>query len=300
MTQGILLIAAGNPFYGNSAYHLALTIKAADPEALVCIAYQDSAVAHLSEDEKKYFDHMVKLTPEMLSGGNGKPDYMKPKLYGYELSPFDRTIMVDVDMIWNPKRPASELFQEMESTGGFTMINEGWCDVLGDGKLNPRYTFWAERDAIVNAFMEEPGFLSGKLYQFRSEFIYFEKSEKAKRFFDTAIETRGKITFEVSTLGGNIPDELCFDIAGAITHTYPHREQWSPIHWYWFHGKPYQGSKGDILEKYYAISLGGFNAPPEVLNWTKAMLGKAAEKHGVTLRHKFGTKTSMIPERKTL
>ena len=299
MSQGILLIAAGNPFYGNSAYHLALTIKAADPDAQICLAYQDSAIAHLTEEDVKFFDHMVELSPKMIEA-DGRPDYMKPKLHAYELSPFDRTILIDVDMIWNPKRPVSELFEELEDVPEFTMINEGWCDVLGDGQLNPRYTFWADREAIVQQFMNTPRFLQGKLYQFRSEFIYFEKCENCRLFFEKALEVREQIKFEVTTLGNNIPDELCFDISGAITHMYPHQDKWSPIHWYWFHGKPYQGSKNEILNRYYAISLGGFKAPKEVLEWTLAMLRKAAEKHGVKLRHKFGTKTSMIPERKTL
>ncbi len=297
MTQGILLIAAGNPFYGNSAYHLALTIKHADPEAKICLAYSTSAIAHLSEEEKKFFDEMVLLQDHQLKG-NGKPDYMRPKLYAYELSPFDKTILLDVDMIWNPKRTVTELFEELQGSE-FSIISEGYCNAVGDGKLNPRYTFWADREAIVYEFMNEPGFLSGKLYQFRSEFIYFVKGKKCETFFSKAIEARERINFEVKTLGGHIPDELCFDIAGAITHTYPHQDMWTPIHWYWFHGTPFEARKGDILRQYYAISLGGFNAPKEVLNWTKAMLRKAADAHGVTIRHKFGPKTTAIPERKT-
>ncbi len=297
MTQGILLIAAGNAFYGNSAYHLALTIKHADPKTKIALAYTKSAIAHLSDEEKKFFDQMIEMSEEH-TRGKGKPDYMKPKLYAYQLSPFDKTILLDVDMIWNPKRTVGELFTQLEGSS-FSIISEGYCNAVGEGKLSPRYTFWADREDIVYEFMNESGFLSGKLYQFRSEFIYFVKGEKCEKFFSTAIKVRDRINFEVKTLGGNIPDELCFDIAGAITHTYPHQDMWTPIHWYFFHGHPFQSRKGEILRDYYAISLGGFNAPKEVLNWTKAMLRKAADAHGVTLRHKFGPKTTSIPERKT-
>ncbi len=297
MKKGILLFAIGSPFYGNSAYHLALTIKAVK-NIPICIVHDRKAIAHLNERELEIFD-LEKVIKEKQMTAGGKHDPFSAKLHAYNLSPFEETIVMDVDTFWSSKKDPDQLFKELEAVD-FTMISEGWTDTLGEGELNPKYTFWANKDEIQMEYLDTPGFLTGKLYQYRSEFFYFKKTEKIKAFFDTAIKVRNTLKVTPKTIGGHVPDELCFDIAGAITHTYPHKDKWTPIYWYWFHGKIMESKKGGILENNYAVSLGGFNAPSELMKWYRAALNKAAQANGVTIRHTIGTKKEMVPGRKTL
>lgn len=297
MKKGILLFATGAPFYGTSAYHLALTIKEA-ANIPICLIHDDKAIAQLNEQELKIFD-LKETVEQAMVNISGKPDGFIAKLYAYEVSPFEETIVMDVDTFWSKKKNPYDLFEELKSCD-FTMISEGWTNTQNEGKLNPKYTFWAPLEDIVEAYLEEGGFFDGRLYQYRSEFFYFKKTEKIKLFFDTAIQVRRNLKVTAKTIGGQIPDELCFDIAGAITHTYPHKDNWTPIHWYWFHGRVSESTKGQILANNYAISLGGFNAPSELIKWYKAALNRAALLRGVSIRHTIGTKKEMVPGRKTI
>ena len=50
--------------------------------------------------------------------------------FGFQIiSPFDETIFLDVDMIWNPKKKPEDLFEELNNPD-FTMCNEGYVVLL--------------------------------------------------------------------------------------------------------------------------------------------------------------------------
>ena len=76
------------------------------------------------EGEKKLFDQMHTM-PEEYYITNGIEKYLKAKTHIYDLSPFDETIFLDVDMIWNPKKKPEDLFEELKNLN-FTMCNEGY------------------------------------------------------------------------------------------------------------------------------------------------------------------------------
>ena len=127
--KGILLIALGHPIYGKMAAALAASIKVAQTETPVVLYCNDKSVSRLMDGEKKLFDKMITM-PEDYYIVNGVEKYLKAKTHIYDLSPFDETIFLDVDMIWNPKKKPEDLFEELKNLN-FTMCNEGYVDFYG-------------------------------------------------------------------------------------------------------------------------------------------------------------------------
>lgn len=302
LQEGIVIIAGGAAYYGNMAAHLAMSIKATDATVKIQLLHHGAALNQLNQQELGLFDTITPIPEHARTStetGIDKADYFRTKLYLYELSIFKKTIYLDADMIWG-KRPAGELFKQLAPLE-FTMTNEGSCKMDGteDG-TNKKYTFWMKREAIVSAYMNEPGFLKGKLYQLRSEFIYFEKNEKSRSFFEAAIKVRNELKVVGLKLANRIPDETSFVIAAAMTGCYPHQDQYSPVHWWYIHGLPYGQERGGLLRQYFAFSMGGFRNPKEVRELYKALLQQHAAAIGIPIRHTVGNKEIMVPDRTSM
>ena len=126
--KGILLIALGHPIYGKMAAALAASIKATSQEIPIVLYCSEQSTSRLMEGEKKLFDQML-IMPEEYYITNGVERFLKAKTFVYDLSPFDETIFLDVDMIWSPKKKPEDLFEELNNLD-FTMCNEGYVDSL--------------------------------------------------------------------------------------------------------------------------------------------------------------------------
>lgn len=255
--QGILLLALGSPYYGRMAYNLAISIKAKDSTVHITLVYTDAAIAHLNERNMWVFDNKMPY-PETL-----QPFGVKLKLN--ELTPYDRTLYIDVDTLWINKQSPAELFDKLKGIP-FTGITEGMHDYNEPSKSDhsKHYFFWADLDEIKTKYI-----VDGKLYQWRSEFIYFEKSETTEDFFNIA-----QIIYEVNSTGiskGNheplstikkfadtIPDELAINIATNICSIAPHQYKWQPTYWDRLHG----GNMPPIeaLQNLYHVISCGSNA----------------------------------------
>lgn len=257
------------------AYNLAVSIKAVEDFPVACI-YSGPAISHLSEYQKSIFDHII---PAEL------PQTCCAKVYAYDHSPFDCTLLLDADMIWLPIHNPSELFMDLEGLE-FAAITEGDSD-------NPagHYFFWADIKEIKERFEVE------LVNQYRTEVMYFIKSEKMQAFFEKAQELiTGHGLRNVKKFAGGVADEMVINIAAAVFDLKPHDKSWRPSYWPRLHGDVIP-EPSTLYRKYYLLSVGGNHAPAATQKFynglMKAQSRKIKHQHLFALQSKF----SYLPER---
>src|SRR4051812_2247177 len=273
--QGLLLIAAGHQNYGKMAAVLAASLKAIAPEIPIHLAYTESAIASLTESEMKLFDSKA-VIPEKYYLNKGNTEYIRTKMYMYNLSPFKETIFLDCDMIWLSKSPAA-LFEQLKEVE-LTFSNGGYHTT----------SIWGDVEEIKQVYGID------KIYDIHSEFFYFKKGDVAKNFFKEAQGIYNNLKVKATTFAGAIPDELPFLIAAETTSTAPHQMPFLPIFW---RGRnkslmhPYQRAK-----LWYAISMGGnSNHPFEVTDYNNLAMA-AYQKMGLQYPYKWKHKSSFLAE----
>ena len=238
LKQGIILIATGHAQYGNLAYNLALSIKSIE-QVDIAVIWSDSSLSHLTEEQLKVFDYKIELPVDYRTG-------FGVKLHLDQLTIFEKTLCFDVDMLWLGRNP-SELFSEL-SGQPFTIITEGDSNVP-----NPKYYFWADANEIKSEYKVD------KVYQTRSEVMYFEKGTKVfKKARELKPETKLKT---VRKFGEWLPDELYFNIAMAILGIEPHIIKWMPAYWSRLHGE-IMPNLSLLYREYYLLSFGSNAASP--------------------------------------
>jgi hypothetical protein len=253
--RGIVLIVLGDPFYGRMAFNLLLGLKHTEPEMPVTLIHDSGAITHLRPSQRKMFNAMVPCSPEhyML---NGKMQYYMPKLHLYELSPYKETIFLDADMLWLPRKKPSQLFDELAAVD-FAMINEGYVSMNGADKFsNQKYTFWVDPNKIKEAYPDNKNVQSGKLFQYRSEFIYFRKNKESKKLFTLAQKIYRNPKALPVKMGEKIPDEYAFNIAGLLLGIEPHEFNYCPVYWEFLHGR-LRLTESELYNRYYGYSMGG-------------------------------------------
>ena len=299
--KGILIVALGAPEYGRMAANLASSIRYIDQGMKIHMVWSGQSISHLSEEHKALFTSMAECPPEYYTK-HGKTVYIKAKTCIYELSPFEETIFLDADMIWfsGPNRKnASSLFEELKDVE-LTFQHRGYFDLSRDD-INERYSNWCNIaevkekyfDGSIGQEAKEAGF--GRYYHLHSEFIFFKRSESNKAFFDLCREIFDNPKVKPALFDGDIPDELAFDIAVAVTGKNPHKDSFLPIHWYAIEGR---ANLNQIQDKFYGISMGGNNLPPSVMDKYK-MLAKFYAR-ALKLPHSFSItpKKRWSPNRK--
>lgn len=244
--QGILLLAIGHPYYGRMAYNLAMSIKAIDASVHITLVYTEGAIAHINQRNMWVFDNKMPY-PE-----SDKPFGVKLELY--DLTPYERTLYIDVDTLWINKQSPTVLFEELEGIP-FTGITEGMHDFSYNEpeKSDPskNYFFWAELEEIKKVYA-----VCDKIYQWRSEFIYFEKCEKSEEMFGLAKEIYSNTQLKtVKKFADHIPDELAINIAACVCSIHPHIYKWRPSFWDRLNGDSMPHIE-ELQHRYYVISCG--------------------------------------------
>lgn len=288
MNRGILLIATGHPYYGRMAFNLAMTIKAIEPDCNIALIHNDSSIAHLSETQKEVFDQFIYFNKK----GVGV------KLYIDLLSPYlEETLFLDVDMAWMPSKKPSDLFNELKDVE-FTGITEGYYDVEKDdmSNANQTYYFWAEPKEIV----EKYSVYSKKIYQWRSEVMYFKRTDAVHDFFKVAREIHENPNLKsIKKFGDEIPDELAINISAAINEIEPHQYKWKPALWIRLHGSQGVALSG-MYSSYYLLSCGSNYTPGEARKIYDRLVKAAAYKLGREHVFPLANKKDFIPERQKM
>lgn len=238
LKQGIIIIATGHPYYGNMAYNLACSIKCIE-DVEIAVVFDEAGLSHLSAKQTAIFNHKIELPAEYRTG-------FGVKLHLDQLTPFAKTLFLDADMLWLGRTP-SELFTELSGTA-FTIITEGDSD-----NPNPKYYFWADEKEIMAAYGV------AKVWQTRSEVLYFEKGTKV---FRKARELKPENKLKsIRKFGEFIPDELYFNIAMAVLGVDPHKSKWMPGYWARLHSEV-MPNLVLLYRDYYLLSFGSNAASP--------------------------------------
>jgi len=227
---GIIIIATSHPQYGNMAYNLAVSVKAAE-EIKIAVVKDAISLSHLTDQQKSIFDYQIEL-PADVTG-------FKTKLHLDLLTPFDKTLYLDADMVWVGYKKPSQLFKE-NAGKEFNILTEG--DNL---KPSDSYYFWADLKEIQEQYKVD------KVYQTRSEVIYFEKTKVFKKARELKPEKKLKT---IKMFGDGIPDELYFNI--AIASLGIEIEKWAPAYWIRLN-KDIVLQPKDLSTNYYLLSAGG-------------------------------------------
>ena len=285
MKKGILLIAVGNPYYGRLAYNLCISIKASEniPMALV---YDDSAISHLSDEKRLFFDHLIKC-PLEYKLQKGKNEWLKPKTFINELTPFKETIYLDCDMVWNPYKKPSEIFDRFAQSD-FQIANRGYSKEVS-GMAG--FSLWADIAEIkqvhgISQYMDVS-----------SEFIYFKSNAATKKIFTKAqkIFETDKVSYR--TFAGGKPDEPSFAIAIEQLNV-PCETPFYPSFWH-YHNVKRRVSRTEIVNNYYLISMGGAHLTTEMKQMYHDFTQSCFNKLGIGSPFPIESKSKILAERKT-
>lgn len=293
--KGILLIALGHPIYGKMAAALAASIKVTKTEIPIVLYCNEQSKSRLMEGEKKLFDQMH-IMPEEYYKTNGIERFLKAKTFVYDLSPFDETIFLDVDMIWNPKKKPEDLFEELNNLD-FTMCNEGYVDFAsGINKLKPNYTFWFDLAEFRTKYSRNRRIINNKLYQLRSEFVYFKKNKRMEKYFTTVKDLYDNPQIEVTYVGNGLADEYAYNVASCLMAIYPHVDYYSPMYWYYKYTSK-KPSRGEILKDFYLISMGGNKSDKFSEDFYNDIAASSYQQLGLYNAHKHINKQKVLTER---
>jgi len=190
-------------------------------------------------------------------------------------------------MVWLPKQLPSALFDQLNGHE-LTGITEG-------STLNPssHYFFWAEVDDIRKTYNVE-----GVIYQWRTEVMYFERSEKIEALFNQAISIyKDHRLQKVKTFAEGVPDELAINIAAAVAEVKPHQENWQPSYWPQMHQNQLPGLSV-LYESYFTLSLGGNHTTDNVKRLYNNIMQAQAVKLGLSHCFPAQSKHNFLKERK--
>lgn len=277
LEKGILIFALGHPYYGNYAFNLAITLKAVEniPIALV---HDTTGISHLDEYQKVVFDHLI---PCDLKPGCGA------KLHAYEHSPFEKTLLLDADMLWLPVHKPSELFDQLNGIE-FTGITEGSTE-----KPSSHYFFWAEIEEIRSKYE-----ITGNIHQWRTEVMYFERSERLSDMFADSIKINKEHGLsKVKEFADGVPDELSINIACGKHDLHPHQPNWQPSYW----PQLYQNrvpQPSTLYREYYLLSVGGNLNTENTKKLYNSIVKAQAPKVGLSHCFPLHSKYSFLKERR--
>lgn len=242
--RGILIIALGHSNYGRMALALAASLRYTS-KLPIALAYDSSAISQI-QGNLNHFDELIPV-PEKYYHRRGMKEYIKAKTAIYKLSPFEETIYLDADIIWLPKRPIDQIFEELKDVN-LAIQSRGSVD-LNQNHLPDKASFWCD----LNEYKKEYG--GDKFYSLSSEFIYFKKTKENSKIFTDAAKAYDNLKVSHTVFAGGIPDELVFNIALLQNGTENYKDFYTPIYWEQAERKNMQPA--DMHQKYYGYSAGG-------------------------------------------
>jgi len=251
-------MAGFHPIYGKAALGLIATIRTKDKNIPITLFYSEGAINNALHGAITGVlnANLVPLLPEHYNH-NGRIQFVKAKTRLYDLSPYQKTMYLDVDMAWLPRKTASEA---MDSLSGvpFAMQSEGYFDAVNNVlKSTGFYHFWADHYDIIEEYPAVKE--KGRLNMLRSEMIYFEKSTETKKLFALVKKIYDSPKTRTVAIGGAVPDEYAFNIATSTLGIYPHQENFDPIFWDFKRGamKEQPQPLSTIMSTKWAYSVGG-------------------------------------------
>lgn len=248
--KGVVLIALGHPFYSHVAFNLAASIKY-HGDIPITILCSETSLNQLRPEYRIIWNEIVIDINKLRR--NGEIEYLKAKTFLYDYSPYDKTIFLDVDTILTPFKNFNDLF----NLNGIVFANRGEV-TDGGGKSQ-----WVDVKDVFAAYE------INHWYDLSSEFIYFDKSEINKKFFDDAKryyddDSIPIVTFKeknkegkkgITMFNGGKPDEIPFGIA-IEKNNIRFQSPFLPSYWQPQYFDKAQTSD-QIKRNFYIVSAGG-------------------------------------------
>lgn len=274
MNKGVITIAVGSTTYGKMALNLAVSVKrnSSIPTALI---YTPSAVKDI-KPLLNYFDHLI----EMPDTDNPVRTCMNLKVRLNDKSPFDKTMFLDADCIITPAHKIDELFDKVEGLP-FTAYNTHQYK-LSD-KPYDKYNHWAEPADVMKGFGLSA---DTEIPQINSSFLYWERGNKSDRIFSEAKKVM-RSGIKHDEFRGEFPDELAFNVACAITKTYPHKKKFKPIYLNILNETI---CKEYIIENYPCMSVIGTKTDSRIVQYYNDFLSYYYDVEGIVTKNYFTTK----------
>lgn len=217
-TQGVCLLAAGAPCYGEYAYNLTASMLRADASTKVALFATPSAIASLTTEQRKIFDRILDIPPNTLHL-DGKVYYNRFKLFLPEVSPYEHSMYFDVDSLWMSQMSVEQLFAYIKT---FSPGIAGQCEAVVP----------VEEDAVIfkgikdlkplQAFHPALTFKGPFFYQLHGQFLYCDKRSSTKEVFKMAQRlfdamARNELTCTMYWVWHGQPiEELCLTLATAM------------------------------------------------------------------------------------
>lgn len=254
---GVLLFATGNPYYTLMAVRLAVSIHATNPEGMnITICVDEACNNGLLKQYSKLFDKVIILKDKMLLGAG---DVLYAKMHADLITPYEQTLMLDVDMIMLPGKGMSLThYFERAKAYAFYIQNRGFATITEDMEPNES-AYWAHPSEIAKAY----NLAEGKLYDYMGEWVYFDKSVSTiVKYFELCRELYAEKAMKIETIGSmSYNEEIVYAVASNRLGLYPSTDDFTT---FWEPRVPATEHRMDRLElarKYYAISCGGsFNS----------------------------------------
>lgn len=285
-TMGVLLIAAGHPYYGQMAVNLAMTLKASGA-CNITLCWHGDALNHFDSERRNLFDSIKKIPDEYITD-NGKFTPFKSKLFIDKLSDYDHTLYLDVDMAWFMKHNIAAVMRSMLNIP-FAVETRGSVVEIGSSESY----LWADLHELKQI-------ASGKIHGIHSEFIWFDRSDvKVNELFNCARELYSDSKKVSKEFAGEIPDELPLALAMNRLGIEPHKSEFIPAYWHLLDFK-----KGTSIEyamnNHYAYSVGGNATPAMVIDRYNRIVKAAAMHFKISNIWRLKPKRQWLPQRRKM
>jgi len=290
MTTGILLIAAGHKNYGQLAGTLAMSLRANGCELPICIAHTPETLSRLDENYLSFFTQFVELKPHQYTL-NGETCYIKTKAHINEITPFDNTLFLDVDIIMINNGMINTILKELE-TVDFAVKNSGFT-LFDSPDIKEDSQQWANLLEVKEKF----GFTNEKIWNVHSEFIWWKKTDANNNLFLKWIENFENIRVKNIEFADCIPDELPLWISMCQTGHAPHKENFHPTFWPMDSAAPKRLK--DLKDTYCGISIGGNNIGEHQKNNYDILVSLYARMMNLRQKFQCQPKKRWLPERHT-
>lgn len=241
LDKGILLVAYGHPYYSRMAHNLAISLRYHNKDIKIAICIANDGFNLLYDSEKGVFDQVIEIPDYCYLNEDGSVDPYKIKLHLDILTPFEKTLFLDVDMLWNNFKSPMELIDSL-SGDSFKVIYRDILDCDSDSLKSS----WVSLKEVKEKYK------INKVYDISSELIYFDHKSN---IFNLARKIYKDRILNIGKFGLGTPDEVYLMIAISLSKLDFGGESWEPTYWEPRH-YPKQHSR-EFINNYYAISVGG-------------------------------------------
>lgn len=227
LTRGLLLPCFGKRGYYYAAYNYAFSVKFHNPNVQIALLHDGQIEKELSYGYMPHvFDYKIQIPDEVLwHGGRIDPAYIKMSAINF--SPFDITLLTDVDMV--ALSDITPIFDELEKAGGYFYSHILGTHTIQQGTDDIPEMVWAKAGDIWSHF-NLPS--DAVLPATNSSFQYWKKGPEAAALHK---QLRDNFTHPIPidrlryAWGGTQPDELYLNVALAqkgITGQTPRQYLW--------------------------------------------------------------------------